>query len=610
MMLRDSRHNSATGRLVPLLIAALVVLCAVATLVSHHAIDTVDSRRVLPRWDLAAHLVNGWADFHYLKTGQWPRLGWDLWSQGYWPPGQSLFQIPFYAALGADMAAGLRSSLAAFVLAGLAGVALLGLQWRGAALLPAAIFVLLGATSPFFLGYASVTMSEMLGALAQAVVLVCHLRYEQTRRSDTARWFAIALTALFFTKYNYFILLAVPLACHVFVTSTATLTATARLQRLWHWARARLSTATGALLAVYAVVALTVELTGGFAFSVGGQRIAFRTIGYSAHPVLYLLVGRLWYLHRRGRIDWPRLWARDPRVRPLLIWFALPVTVWLLSPYPNHLKDVVNLVINVPMGEPTARTGLVAYLRAVRTDYFFNAWVLAATLVGFAVAAFRYRRQPPLIQLLILIAVLEFVMVTAHQTRDPRFLLLAMPPLWLVSASEVGTWLWRRSPTGAALAAVVVAIGAVLGAEATVRGARFQRIAFDNYVASPALHAAFATIRDAIGPADRVAVLGRRDAISPGLVRWQLGPPEGETTFPIEILRAGDVDALDHVQLVVLVAPASWPAAPPEIAEEAARDSARVQLHIEEGTLVPVGELPIDDLHVSLRLYRRVLAGN
>jgi len=94
-------------RLVRLLVyaSAFVALAVVVARVADHTIDVVEARR-LPRWDLATHLAHGWMDYHFLATGQWPRLLWDLWLQAYWPPMPSIWQVPFYVALGGGMAGG------------------------------------------------------------------------------------------------------------------------------------------------------------------------------------------------------------------------------------------------------------------------------------------------------------------------------------------------------------------------------------------------------------------------------------------------------------------------------------------------------------------------
>jgi len=584
--------------------AVALVSGYVATLVSGQTIDLIAARRLLPRWDLAAHLAAGWTDAFYLETLQLPQLLWDLWLQGYWPPVPSLFQAPLYLVLGSHMTSGLQSSLVAFVLALLAGTALLCLQWTRAAWLPAALFVLFAVTSPFFLAYASVAMTEMLGVLAQLCVLVCHLRYEQHRSAAAARLFALSLTTLFFTKYNYFFLLAVPMLAHEYLRRTAAWGPAARVRHAWQWVRCWLGTPTGALLTAYLLGVLIVITTGGFALSVFGRRVTVTTIGNSGYVALYLLLGRMWFLDRRGRIDWQQLFSVDPRVRPLLLWFGVPVTVWLASPYPNHMKDVANLVVNTPLGAPSAATALVSYGAAIRVEYFADAWLLAATAVGFAVAALRFRAQPPLVQLLILTALMQFTMVLAHHTRFSRFLALPVSLVWLVSASELGTAVWRRSALLAAFAAPVVIGYALATAQTVVAGEPFRRLAFENYVDSPALHQALATLRADIGPVDRLAILGRSDALSPALFKWQLGPPAGETSFPLDIVRAVDVALIDTATCVLLIAPSHAELSSDEIRGDFPRHVARLQPWLDAGTFILTREIPVSDLQVTLRFYR------
>lgn len=594
-----------------LVLVCAAALCAAgyaAAMVSQHAIDVAASRRLLPRWDLAAHLTYGRLDAAYLQSLHVHRLLEDLWLQGYWPPVPSLFQMPFYVLLGGEMTSGLRSSLLAFVLSVAAGSALLGLQWTRAALLPAALFVTFMVTSPFYLAYASVAMTEMLGVLAQLCVLVAHRRYEERRTPAAARTFAISLTVLFFTKYNYFLMLAVPLVVHEYLQRTAGWPLAVRLQRVRQWTGWWLTTPVGALLTVYVAAVLAVTLTGGFAFSVWGRRVAVGTIGNSGYVALYLGLARLWFLHRRGRVDWPRLCAADPRVRPLLQWLVLPVTVWLASPYPNHIKDAVALVINAPMGAPTVGTGLAVYGAAIRADYFAHDGLLALAVVGFALAALRFRSQPPCVQLVILAASLQLAMVFTHHTRLTRFLALPVSLVCLAGASELGLRVWRRGPLVAGLAAPALLVYALVTTQAIVRAEPFRRLAFEHYVDSPALDAALASLRDAIGPGERVAVLGRSDALSPGLLAWHLGVPAGERFPPFEIVKEQDVALLDRTTSIVLIAPTAADLASPEITRNYARHASRLQPWLDAGTFGLSRELPVDDLHVALRFYRLTTA--
>lgn len=590
-------HSEAQTTAPPsLVVCSGLAISAVALLLSIKVVSPAATSGLLPRWDLAAHLLNGWTTYDHVVNGRLVRFLWDIWTQGYWPPGQSLFQVPFYAAAGGSILGGLLSSTAAFGLTAAASVVLLGHIAGHRAWLSAALTVALISTSPFFLAYATVAMSEMVGALVQVIVLVCYARHERTRDADAMRWLAISLSLLFFTKYNYFILLAVPLACHAFLAHAAGTPARARLRAVRRAVTAWGATAPGLATVAYLFIVVAILSVGGFSASAGDHRIAFRTVGYSLHPLLYGWLAYAWNTHRQGRWDLRRLAATDPRLPPFILWFVVPATVWLASPLPNHIKDLVYLVVNVPMGPESAQLGLTAYLNAIRTDYFAHPVVFVAALGAFLNAAVRYRSQPPLIRLLIAIAALQFAMVAAHQTRDARFLLLAMPPFWIVGAHEIGTWLGRQQPSLATTAAVVTLCASVAGAHVVISAPPFRRLAVEHYVRSTALDDTLSAIRDMVPREGDVALIGRRDNVSPSLMKWQLGPPSGLRQFPQEITRETDLPRLDSAAMVVLIEPS-------EVSTIHATE--RVMAHVDAGTLVPTRTFPVADIGVSIRVFLR-----
>lgn len=601
---------SATAPVVlwrPLVVTTLValpLLCQTAALVAGVTIASLPGRPLLPRWDHAAHRLAGWTDAYYVVSLQPGSLLWDVWSQSLWPPGHALFQLPFFALAGGHAVAGPLSSLAAFVLLGLTTAATLVLDRPRRPWPAAALVVLFAATSPFVLAYASVPMTEILGLLVHAGALLCYAWYDRRRTPGAAWAFALSLTAIFFVKYNYFVLLAVPLLTHEYLRLTAGLSVARRLQQLRVLVEAMAARPTVVLVGVYLCFAVAIALTGGFAFDLGGRRVAVRTIGYTAHPVLYAVLLRLWYLHRVGRLDWTHLTALDPRVRPLLVGFVLPVTVWLASPHPNHMKDVANVLVNTAMGPPTAAVALRAYGAVVATDYFASPWLLVVAIGGIATAVGTWRTQTPLVRLCVLAAALEFAMVAGHPSRDPRFLATALLPLWLASASVIGGWASRAGRAVAAVTTMALVGLALMMSRTVVEGARFQRLASEHYVESHALRAALADLERRLGSARQVALLGRSDILSPSLLRWYLGPPGGAPAFPLELTRVGDEPWLDRVDAVVLAAPVD------ELVTEAFDSEQPRHLlwlapRLARGTLVEEQQWPIAELGARLTLYRR-----
>jgi hypothetical protein len=569
-----------------------------------NTIEVVRARDLLPRWDLATHLGHGWLDYHFLVTGRIDRFLWDLWLQGYWPPVLSIYQVPFYLLFGGGMTSGLWSTPVAFVLIAVTGSALLWRQWNHGALLPASIFLTLLMSSPFLLAYATVTMTEMLGALAQLLVLLGYLGYRQEPGPRRARLFAVSLTLLFFVKYNYFILLVGPLVLHEWLERTSRWSPARRLRSLAHWTRLVLSSPTGAFVGLYIAGLMIILSTGGFEFRLLGQRVSVHGIGNSGHIVLYSLLARLGYLHRRGRIDWGRLTSADARIRPLLLWFVAPVTIWLASPYPNHIRDFANLVINRPLGDPTVATGIATYLDALRTTYFYSNWILGFVLAAFGVAAMRYRTQPPLMQWLILAVPLQFAAIAFHQTRFPRFLLLTVVLLCLAAASEVGRWLRGRARLAAGVLAPLVLASGLVAARHAVTQERFRVVAFEHYTDSEALRRAMDVIRRDVTADDRLLIVGQSDELSPALFRWELGPPSGVACFPFQIGGAGRLDPALATRILLIV-PLDSGSAPIGVADfDPARISA-VREGIDRGDLALLRDMPLPDMQVALRLYGR-----
>lgn len=594
-----------------LITVAGVTLLYSAHLVDQHTIQLVAATRLLRRWDLATHLHQGWLDYRFLVTGQIHRLLWDLWLQGYWPPALSLYQVPFYLVLGGRLASGLRSALAALVITGLGGCGLMWRQWRGAAALPSAVFLALLMSSPYLLAYASVTMTEILGAAAQMVVLLAYVAYRQRLSAATARVLALSLTVFFFTKYNYFFLLVVPLVIYEVLDRLRAAGPAGRADALRAWARLALASPAAWLLVIYLAVVVIVMRTGGFEFYISGKRISVHTIGNSGYVVLYLLLARLWYLHRQHRIPWSRLTTADPRVRPLLIWFGIPVTLWFASPYPNHIRDFFNLLINRPVGESTVAGGLAIYLEALRTTYFYSQWVFAAVVVVVTIAAIRYRRQVPLTQCLIVAIPFQLVVIALHQTRFPRFLLLTVVLLCLTAANEVGRWFagspWRRI-TGTLAAPVVLIAGMLATAQVVVQD-RFRMVAFENYTTNPALRAALDSIRAQLDTDDRLAIVGEGNELSPALLAWELGPPTGIVCAPFQIGGARGMD-LAHATRVLVLMPSDGGSGVLDVPGYYFTQREEVFAAVSRNEFVLRREIPVDTMHISLRLYDRTSAPN
>jgi hypothetical protein len=585
-------------------------MTGVAALLHERVVRVVAERHLLPHWDPAAHLLDGWIGYWSLRTVQPLTFLWNFWEEGLWPPAYAFWQIPFYFAAGPGLTSGLLATLAAFVLMGVTGALVLVLSSpKGdAAVVPVSLWLVLVATSPYYLAYSSIGMMEMFGAFAQSLVYLAWSVERRRRSPASGRLFALSLTLLFFAKYNYLVLCAAPMLLHDVLERTAGASLGRRVELAKSALRRAWASPTLVAVALYLVALAVLIRSGGFEFQVAGHEVQVRRVGSTGHVVLLAVGARLLFLHRQGRIDWRALFAVDRRIRPLLIWFVLPVTVWLLSPYPNHLRDFVDLIVNQPHGVEGLGSSVGLYARALG-QFFRGTPELVITLVLFAVIAVRFRRCTPLAQLMFVTAAAGFALSALHQNRQERFLFTTVLPLWLAAAAVTIGWfaagVYRRA-VGAAFALAML-VHTARAVPPLIDSEPFRARAFAFYAEGEEIPAAFDWLRGRLPREGRLVVHGRGNRFSPSLFAWELGPPAGFARFPVCVRNSGPEDrtAADHLLLIV----STGPVTDPDIDQHDEVHRERVQRRLDRGEFEPDAVLTLPESGLELRLFRAKAVG-
>jgi hypothetical protein len=401
-------------------------------------------------------------------------------------------------------------------------------------------------------------MLEVPGAFLLLLAFVLHARSARDpldRR--TVRWAGIATTALFLCKYNYGLLWAIPLAIWEWSLwpdarrARARIAVRARLRPAWWFRPAPLALALGALL-VAAIVA-----TGGGAFTLLGHVVSVRSPGNLAYAwwlgaLAWLLVPRRIPTRtghaparRESRAAW--VWARLPeRPRILARTIAIPLAVWFTIPWPNRVREFFGFIANRDSGTPFwTASGIAFYPHALATDYASAPWLGGAAL-ALALGALLARRPPPALRLARLACLVGLALTVVHRFRDSRFLFTVTPMLWLsAAASFVGLAdaVLGRLPTRARETIVIAGMAATLaGAWLATPAAGLvteRRLRYRTPTTiAPALDSLLAMTADAerATPANRIALLGYSNVLSPGLLKWRarLASPD----HPIERLPA------------------------------------------------------------------------
>jgi hypothetical protein len=342
-----------------------------------------------------------------------------------WGPLHPLLVGAVLAIGGVDYRLAVLPSLAAWV--GTAVFAFLAARRavaRGGNLagLTAAVFVL---ASPAHQAFATDIMLESLGACLTLAALYFALVAVQERSPRAGRLLGLALTALFFHKYNYWLVVALPLAAVALASQQrSSLRQAAGFVtgiRWREWLKAQLRHPLTYLLVPVLGMLAHVGWRGGGTLHIGGQRISLNTPYNLVHAAFVLLVLRLWpWWWRRGRALVRRL---DAPARQLVYWHAWPVILWFLWPQRlGHFLWYLTRDHGHEQGTQGLAAGLAYYWNHMGTDYHRGSasLLIAGMLAGIAFLA--WRRLRPGGAILLALALLAALMTFHHPTHRSRFL--------------------------------------------------------------------------------------------------------------------------------------------------------------------------------------------
>jgi hypothetical protein len=592
-----------------ILLLVFIIFIYVGFEISKNTVSVVKEERLLPRWDESTHAVEGWYAYHYLKHLNIPLFIWHLWARSYWPFVQPLYLTPFYFILGSSYHSALMGSIAAFVALGLLCSFLLILLHKNMPVLAISVTLFLLITSPLYLGYASLSMLEMFGSLVQVFVFITYVLSRQKgaeKKGKYAKLFAISLTILFFTKFNYFLLFIIPTLIHEYFTFTKNWRPRDHFKAWIKAGKWLLSSITGKIVAIFCIFMVIIYKAGGLEFYIFNQKISIHTPGAAGYIILYILLLKLWFLHRKKKIDREKIFHLDARIRPLVIFLGIPLLVWFAVPYPNHIADFFGPLLTT--GGKTEGlnffTGIFHYIKILRTDYFPSGAVFFLGLLIYLISVVRYKRQDTFTKWLILIPPIHILLAALHPLKHPRYIFLSLIPLILVIALELNHWFSQHlilKYTAGALSILIVCAG-FISFHGILQTRPFKHTALGTYTQNARLNEALAWLRRHINAEDRLAILGKCDSLSPALFEWQLGPPRKYKYFigVVGPKRYPELQKASHICLIVPTAKHS----DPEILQQYNAHFNQVNSLLQHNRVVYIDEFEIDSLKLTFRLYK------
>ncbi len=431
-------------------------------------------------WDPASHASYGVLVSSDILHANFLELIKDLNSQVLWPPLHSLVQIPFMISFGRSFYSSSLCSLFFLVLFFPAITFVyqkLSQSWSG-------WFVLmsLAATCPYLLGYGSMPMLEIFGAVLSMVSIGLYLK--------NSKFFPISLTALFFLKYNYCFYVLMPVIFLETWRAYKNGTIKSLISRINGFQ---------IFVFIYLFFLLILLITGGFKIG----NISLRKIGNPLYFLLLLLTVRL--IHKKRYLSaWEKIRGSGWE------YFFIPVCTWLLIPIPNRIKTLVSFSINMPLsGYTSSQIGYYTFYFGALKEYFSNPYLLLGCVSAALIAIILYRKDPRILFLTLSFG-LPFVLMTANQNKQARFLFTFVPILWLLFAYAVSQ---IKHPVTRMSLAIFLSVCVLFS---------FNRKAVLEVIRWPFvpenMDAPVRYISEIVSDAKQIRVLGVRNDLSPALI--------------------------------------------------------------------------------------------
>ena len=587
-----------------LLLPILGFVSYMSFLLACNTIAIVKENNLLPLWDQAAHSVEGWEIYFYLRNMNLPMFIWKLWTRGLWPFVNNLYLTVFYFICGPYYYSALISNIVAFIGIGCFSSYILIKLSKNIPIFSVSLIILFLISSPIYLAFASLSMLETFGSLVQLLVFMSYISLNERRDSKSAKIFSCCLTILFFTKFNYFFMVSVPIFIHEYFILTRNLTLGEHWRNFLKNAKLFLSYTLGKVLFVYCLTMAILIKVGGFEFYILNQKVYIGDIGGSGHIVLYILLWNLWKSYKKRKEYWKNILSVDYRIRPLVYFFGIPVLIWFAIPYPNHINDFFKFIINRKTENIGFLEGIYYYYNALKNDYFYNDSLFIISIITYFISIMRYKYQEDCKKWLILTSLLQLLMVISHHQKESRFLFLFPVTLWLITCIEIQHWLEKNVVIKytSIVSALFVLYCGIIFSKNVMQDSRFNKFAFAQYTDNNQINDSFKWIKNSINEKDSIAILGKSNTLSPSLFYWNLGPPKGYLYY-IGTVNPKQYSLLKKANYIAIIAPNNNDA-DYEIAQTYQTHSNYVKYLLDNNSIVYFDEFNIDSINLTFRLYR------
>lgn len=422
---------SRLSKAFPFASLALLLSAAVSFVLLLRGLEGWTTR--VPQWDPSAHALDS---IHFARAFRHfsPKEFFvQLHNSAMWPPVIPLLQAPFHLIFGESILTA-RNWTAWMALPTLVMTFLVG--WKAHArfgLLTGSLAASLLAISPLFQEHCLVEMFEVPGILLCMITLFFYLRFLRTGEGKEWRRTCLAGIILFFAKFNYAVLIMLPIVVNEFSTRPAfrqlVIAAVHRFRKDVRWGG-------GFTLFVFAygVFLIYVQKVGIRTEAFGQTVVITKAFGNPLYALLAIILIRNWIRNRELLKTYARnIWQAPEPIHSLLRFDILPALVWLS--YPVFFMHFFLYMFNEKTRHESfwSMETLTFYPGAVIRDYAPNPVLGALTLASLALMLAAWKKLPPISRFFTLTAFFNLALTISHPNYQTRYLMTFIPLLYIVT---------------------------------------------------------------------------------------------------------------------------------------------------------------------------------
>lgn len=510
-----------------------------------------------PAWDQAVHSLDAIHFAKSFKEWDFKEFFLQIHHSSLWPPVIPLLQS-FYLLLTDFSIGSVRNTIAFSSL--LAALAIFFSGWTLDKTWGLAVGLLASAlllVSPEFQEFCLQVMFEVPGIALTLIPFFCYSRYLDERKATYWQQTVLAATVVFFAKFNYAIMIFFPIICNELLRNNEfrgplidTISYFVRKIRWLH--------PFSIFVYLYLCFLLYIHFVG-VRFEIGGNIVTIqRALGNPSYFLLFIIMLRMLIFYPSElKLYLTRIWSAPGPWKPVVRYFLLPVMIWLS--YPPFFKTFFIFLFSESTRKQSffSLETLSFYPGAFVNHYSPNYAVATACLVGIVIAIFSWKRLSEKLKLLVGIVIFNGLLVLSHPNYQERYLLTAVPFIFLLSAFGLILPVKALFKKQESLARISAALGGILVFTAVVGLIGFDQQAlqkrFIKETLSPSFHTLSEKICEHVHESSNNAIIGLSGFLNPAAIAmtcYKNYPKIKRYQMPTTMTRLGFHGYLDGARVV------------------------------------------------------------